>query len=172
MFGGPARGPEEPFTQRHMDLAASVQAGLGRGRPAHDCFAGVGDRDTQPVMAGGVGLNGVANGKILRAGKFEKIWIQPAAGDAGGAVGSALSAYHKHKVGARRLNGSLDGMKGAYLGPSFDRGEIERRLTAAGAKFTVYSDTELLRAHRRCAGRRQSRRLVSGPHGVRSARLG
>jgi carbamoyltransferase len=89
-------------------------------------------------------LNCVTNGKLLRSGRFKNIWIQPASGDAGGAVGAAMAAYHIHKGQPRHLNGRLDGMKGAYLGPSFENDDIERRLKAAGANFTAYADAELL----------------------------
>ncbi len=91
-------------------------------------------------LAGGVALNCVANGKVLRDGSFKRIWIQPAAGDAGGAVGAALAAYHQHLGRARRTNGALDGMQGSYLGPEFSQAEIEKRLAAAGARFTTVSD--------------------------------
>src|SRR5260370_35507689 len=87
-------------------------------------------------MAGGVALKGVANGKVLRDGHFDNIWIQPAAGDAGGAVGAALAAYHLFKGQSRQTNGA-DGMSGAFLGPSFPQAEIERRLFAAGRNGAV-----------------------------------
>ena len=87
-------------------------------------------------MAGGVALNCVANGKVLRDGKFEHIWIQPAAGDAGGSLGAALIAYHLFKDNPRDVNTNvMDAMQGAYLGPSFEQGDVERRLTACGARF-------------------------------------
>ena len=88
-------------------------------------------------LAGGVALNCVGNGKVLRDGAFKRIWIQPAAGDAGGSLGAALAAYHMHFGRPRHVNGALDGMQGAYLGPEFSQAEIEQRLAAAGAKFTV-----------------------------------
>jgi carbamoyltransferase len=91
-----------------------------------------------------VGLNCVVNGKVLRNRKFEGLWIQPASGDAGGAVGAALAAYHIHKGGPRRLASDLDGMKGAYLGPSFETSEIECRLKAANARFITCNDADLL----------------------------
>jgi carbamoyltransferase len=94
-------------------------------------------------LAGGVALNCVANGKILRDGRFENIWIQPAAGDAGGAVGAALAACHLFKDQPRQINGA-DGMSGSFLGPSFSQADIERRMTAAGAKFTVLGETAML----------------------------
>jgi carbamoyltransferase len=97
-------------------------------------------------VAGGVALNCVANGKILRDGQFERIWIQPAAGDAGGSVGAAYAAYHLFKDQARQLNGVRDGMRGAYLGPAFDQAEIERRLAGIGAVFDVVSDDAMIEA--------------------------
>src|SRR5262249_21125399 len=95
-------------------------------------------------IAGGVALNCVASGKILRDGKFKKLWMQPAAGDAGGALGAALAAWHLHLGKDRHLNGALDGMQGSYLGPSYEQAEVERRLAAAGARFEVFADDSLL----------------------------
>lgn len=144
LFGGPARRPEERLTQRHMDLAASIQAVLEEVVLRMTCSLAAQTGSRNLCLAGGVALNCVANGKVLRAGRFKNIWIQPASGDAGGAVGAALAAYYIHKDQPRHLNGDLDGMKGAYLGPSFEDRDIERRLTAAGATFTTYNDEELL----------------------------
>jgi carbamoyltransferase len=136
LFGGPARKPGEMLNQTHMDLAASVQAvteeiviRLGRSVKKE-----TGARNI--CLAGGVALNCVANGKLLRENIFENIWVQPAAGDAGGAVGAAYVAYHGFMGQPRKLNGHLDGMAGSYLGPEFKDEEIAQRLTAAGAKFT------------------------------------
>jgi carbamoyltransferase len=95
-------------------------------------------------LAGGVALNCVANGKVLRDGKFDNIWIQPAAGDAGGAVGAALAAYHLHRGQPRVANAKLDGMSGAYLGPAFTDDECGGRLTAIGARFTRLEDDTLI----------------------------
>ena len=89
-------------------------------------------------------LNCVANGKILRDGRFERIWIQPAAGDAGGSLGAALTAYHRFKDQPRQLNGVRDAMSGAYLGPAFEQADIERRLREAGAVYDVASDEEMI----------------------------
>jgi carbamoyltransferase len=94
-------------------------------------------------LAGGVALNCVANGKVLRDGKFDQIWIQPAAGDAGGAVGAALAAYHQFK-GQPRVVGDTDGMSGAFLGPEFSQADIEQRLTAAGAHFNVLDEEAMV----------------------------
>jgi carbamoyltransferase len=146
LFGGPARKPEQWITQREMDLAASVQAVLEEAvlRMTRALAAETGQRNL--CLAGGVALNCVANGKILRDGRFERIWIQPAAGDAGGAIGAALCGYHRFKEQPRRLNGERDGMAGAFLGPAFSQQEIEERLYAVGANFDVLSDADLIDA--------------------------
>lgn len=144
LFGGPPRKPEQRLEQKHMDLAASVQAVLEEVvlkltrslRREH----GV----ENLCLAGGVALNCVANGKILRDGNWKNIWIQPAAGDAGGALGAALAGYHLFKNGPRgAMTKSGDRMAGSYLGPEFKQADIEKRLTDAGAKFEVLSDDEL-----------------------------
>src|SRR6266536_3102559 len=96
-------------------------------------------------LAGGVALNCVANGKILREGHFQNMWIQPAAGDAGGAVGAALAAYHLHAGKPReRTDNELDGMSGSYLGPRFDDGASALRLAAEGARFETLDDAALI----------------------------
>jgi len=140
LFGAPPRDPETPLTQRHMDLAASVQKVTEEImlRIARD-LARTYEIDNL-CLAGGVALNCVANGKILRDEAFKRIWIQPAAGDAGGSVGAALAAYHQHLDGPRKLNGALDAMHGSYLGPEFAQADIENRLEAAGAAFTTVAD--------------------------------
>jgi carbamoyltransferase len=145
LFGDPARKPEELLTQRHMDLAASIQAVLEEVvlRITRSLARETGIRNL--CLAGGVALNCVANGKVLRDGQFERIWIQPAAGDAGGALGAALAACHLYKAQPRHVNGCGDRMKGAYLGPCFSQTDIERRLAAAGAVYSVLDDCELLR---------------------------
>jgi carbamoyltransferase len=144
LFGGPPRQPEDKLTQRHMDLAASVQAVLEQIVLRMTCSLAAQTGARNLCIAGGVGLNCVANGKVLRTGRFEGIWIQPASGDAGGALGAALAAYHVHHRKPRHLNGDLDGMKGAYLGPRFEQSDIEARLTALGAAYDSCSDDELI----------------------------
>jgi carbamoyltransferase len=142
-FGGSARQDGEPLTQRHMDLAASVQ------KVTEEVMLRI-TRDLSRYgiknlcLAGGVALNCVANGKVLRDRHFEQVWIQPAAGDAGGALGSALAAYHMQLGQPRKLNGALDAMHGAYLGPEFSQDEIERRLAASGARFETLNEEALL----------------------------
>lgn len=134
LFDGPPRKPEEKLTQKHMDIAASLQniieeiilrltRALAKETNAENL-----------CLAGGVALNCVSNGKILRDGSFKNIWIQPAAGDAGGCVGAALAAYHQYLGHPRHVNKS-DGMSGGYLGPEYSQDEIEQRLTGAGAVF-------------------------------------
>jgi carbamoyltransferase len=139
LFGAPVRGPEQMLTPFHMDLAASIQAVLEEAvlRLTRALAKQTGARNL--CLAGGVALNCVANGKVLRDGSFENIWIQPAAGDAGGAVGAALAAVHLYQGHPRRPNGG-DGMAGALLGPSFIQADIEQRLTQAGARFSVVSE--------------------------------
>jgi carbamoyltransferase len=95
-------------------------------------------------LAGGVALNCVANGKLLRAGIFDQLWIQPAAGDAGGAVGAALAGYHLFLEKERKLNAARDAMHGSYLGPAFSNEDIRQRLVAAGASVQYLDDDELL----------------------------
>jgi len=146
LFEGPRRQPEELLTQRHMDLAASVQVVLEEVvlRMTRSLAAETGAKNL--CLAGGVALNCVANGRLLRDGYFEKIWIQPAAGDAGGALGAALTAYHSFKGQPRKVNRCCDNMKGSYLGPEFSQLDIEQRLSAAGAKYKVLGDNELFDA--------------------------
>ncbi|MFZ2159778.1 MAG: carbamoyltransferase [Bradyrhizobium sp.] len=143
LFGQPVRRPDQLLTPFHMDVAASIQAVLDEAvlRLTRSLAKQTGSKNL--CLAGGVALNCVANGKVLRDGHFENIWIQPAAGDAGGAVGSALAAHHIFKGQPRKTNGA-DGMAGSYLGPHFSQTEIERRLTAAGAKFAVLDEAAML----------------------------
>jgi len=145
LFGGPARKPNELLTQRHMDIAASVQAMLEDVVLQMTRSLAEETGETALVLAGGVALNCVANGKILRDGRFQKIWIQPAAGDAGGALGAALYAYHAFFGRNRTVQPSKDSMNGAYLGPEYCQEEIEQRLTAAGARFRVLSEEQMIR---------------------------
>lgn len=143
LFGAPVRGSEQMLTSFHMDIAASIQAVLEEAvlRLTRTLAKQTGARNL--CLAGGVALNCVANSKVLRDGKFEDIWIQPAAGDAGGAVGAALAAVHLYKGHPREPN-SGDSMAGALLGPSFAQVDIERRLTAAGARFKVFSEDKVV----------------------------
>lgn len=145
LFGGPPRKSDEPLTQRHMDLAASLQAVTEEVVLRITRALAAEYRIPNLCMAGGVALNCVANGKILRDGAFKRLWVQPAAGDAGGALGAALAAYHgiAHK---ERNVGTGDAMRGSYLGPAFGQDEIERRLKAVGARFVVLDDAALINA--------------------------
>ncbi|MCA1615457.1 MAG: carbamoyltransferase [Acidobacteria bacterium] len=139
MFGGPPRKAESELTQREMDLARSVQDVTEEAmlRMARHVHAETGERNL--CLAGGVALNCVGNGRILREGPFERVWIQPAAGDAGGSLGAALSVWHQYLGNARDVRevcgGHADGMRGSYLGPSFDAEEIEGFLDSAGASY-------------------------------------
>jgi carbamoyltransferase len=145
LFGHPVRTPDQLLTAFHMDIAASIQAVLEEAvvRMTRSLAKQTGLRNL--CLAGGVALNCVANGKVLRDGHFEGIWIQPAAGDAGGAVGAALSAYHGF-AGQRRKRNGTDGMAGSYLGPQYSQEEIERRLTAARAKFSMLDEAAMIDA--------------------------
>ena len=144
LFGHAYRSPEGQLDQRHMDLAASIQAVLEEVvlRLGRSLAAETGMRNL--CLAGGVALNCVANGKLLRDGAFERIWIQPASGDAGGALGAALAGYHMHAGQERRLNGGMDAMAGSYLGPHYETAEIQERLASAGARFTTLDDEALV----------------------------
>jgi len=143
LFGGPARRPESPLTQREMDLARSVQevveeAMLGICRRA---YQETGMKDL--VLAGGVALNCVGNGRILREGPFDNIWIQPAAGDAGGAVGAALFAWYKCLGNKREADGTDDSQRGSYLGPDFNDKQILEFLQSNDIPYIACSEDEL-----------------------------
>jgi carbamoyltransferase len=143
LFGGRPRDPESQLTQREMDLAASIQVVT---EEVVIKLAKAIQRSTQQknlCLAGGVALNCVANGRLLREGIFDKIWIQPAAGDAGGAIGAALAIHHLMLNQPRQINPN-DSMKGAFLGPEFCQCEIERRLTDIGAVFRTMPEDQLI----------------------------
>jgi carbamoyltransferase len=144
LFGEPVRAPEDQLSQFHMDIAASVQAVteeivLKMAKALRQEY-GI----TNLCLAGGVALNCVANGKAHRDGAFENIWVQPAAGDAGGALGAALAAYHIHKDGERAPAEGRDRMQGSYLGPEYRQDDIAERLKAAGAVFVTLGEDEII----------------------------
>jgi carbamoyltransferase len=144
LFGGPARKAEQRLTQREMDLAASVQAITEEVmlKLAQGVQKDTGEKNL--CLAGGVALNCVANGKLLRKKYFDRLWMQPAAGDAGGALGAAYVAYHLHKAQPRTLGTGMDAMRGGYLGPQFLQQDIEERLRKAGAVFEKLDDQKLI----------------------------
>lgn len=144
LFGLPERSSESPLEQVHMDLAASIQAVTEEIvlRLARAVRQETGLKNI--CLAGGVALNCVANGKLLRSGIFEKIWVQPAAGDAGGALGAALSAEYLHFKSPRQVATKRDAMQGSYLGSVYSDDEIETRLEKAGARFERLSEAEML----------------------------
>jgi len=144
LFGGPPRKAEQQLDQRHMDLAASVQAVTEHVLliMARTVAKETGMKNL--CLAGGVALNCVANGKLIKDGAFENIWVQPAAGDAGGALGAALLAYHGYKQQPRTVPKHGDSMKGSYLGPEYSQNDIEARLTQLGATFDVLDDKTLM----------------------------
>ncbi|MDA8536955.1 carbamoyltransferase [Alphaproteobacteria bacterium] len=146
LFGTPMRTSETgALTEFHINLASSIQEVTERilFHIAKTLAADLGE--TNLCLAGGVALNCVANGKLLRSGLFRDIWVQPAAGDAGGSIGAALAYYHLALDGPRSLSGS-DQMKGAYLGPSFSEAEIEQCLNSVGASYHRLDDDELFEA--------------------------
>jgi carbamoyltransferase len=143
LFGGPPRKPESPLTQREMDLAASIQ------KVTEDVVSRLALTARRELgadylcMAGGVALNCVANGRLLREGTFRDLWIQPAAGDAGGAIGAALAGWHLYEDAPREVDGD-DRMRGSYLGPSFGEADIKDALDRAGARYQCLSEDRLL----------------------------
>lgn len=144
LFGGPPRKAESPLTQREMDLAASVQSVTEDIviQLAQGIANSTGQRNL--CLAGGVALNCVANGKLQKENIFERIWIQPAAGDAGGAIGAALAAYHIMHNKPRTIVADKDGMKGSYLGPSYSQDEIDKYLDSVGAVYETLTDDETI----------------------------
>ncbi len=149
LFGEPVRGPADQLKSFHMDVAASIQAVLDEAviRLARGVAKQTGEKNI--CLAGGVALNCVTNGKLRREGIFSDIWVQPAAGDAGGAVGAALAATHTF-ANQPRTTGRTDAMSGALLGPGFSQSEIERRLTEASARFISVDFDEMIRTTARC----------------------
>jgi carbamoyltransferase len=144
IFGGPPREPESQLTQREMDLARSVQevCELVMMRLTQHAHRTTGLDNL--CLAGGVALNCVGNGKLLRNGPFKRIWIQPAAGDAGGALGCAQLIWHRHLDKPRTVVPGKDAMKGAYLGPAYSEAEIETYLKSVSAPFTKLETSALL----------------------------
>lgn len=146
LFGEPVRTPDQRLTQFHMDVAASAQA-VTEEVVLRLCRALRKEYGLSKLcLAGGVALNCVANGKVWKEGIFDDIWVQPAAGDAGGALGAALAAYYGNFEQPRTVPNGLDGMSGSYLGPAFAQADIEARLTAAGAKFVVLGEEAVIDA--------------------------
>ena len=143
LFGGPARKPEAKLTQKHFDIARSIQVVteeiiLKIAATVHK------ELDAEYLcLAGGVALNCVSNGRLLRESPFKDIWIQPAAGDAGGALGAALSIWYEYLGNPRNADGQQDAMNGSYLGKQFDRPEIKEYLDSIKAVYTEVSDQEL-----------------------------
>jgi carbamoyltransferase len=170
LFGGPPRAPESPLTQRDMDLAASVQVVTEEimERMCRHLHAETGMDNL--CLAGGVALNCVANGKVLRNGPFKKLWVQPAAGDAGGALGAALFAWHQ-LLGNARDGASIDRQKGSLLGPRFDNAYIKGFLDRVGASYHFHTDDALadcvskMLAEQKVIGRFQGR-MEFGPRAL------
>jgi len=171
LFGGPPREPETRLAQKEMDLARSIQVVCEEVmlRMARTVHRATGRENL--CLAGGVALNCVANGRILREGPFKRLWIQPAAGDAGGALGVALLAYYRYFHGERRLNGARDQMQAALLGPAFTEGEIEAFLRAQGAPYrrldheSLIGEVADILAHEKVVGWFQGR-MEFGPRAL------
>lgn len=144
LFGGPPRAAESPVTQREMDIAASIQKVTEEVvlRLAHTVQAETGEENL--CLAGGVALNCVANGRIVREGPFKRIWVQPAAGDAGGALGAASVIWHEYLGKEREPSGGGDRMHGSYLGPRYGADEVRRQLDEARAVYHELPDNELM----------------------------
>ncbi len=145
LFGAPPRPVEAQLTQKHMDIAASIQEVTEEVvlRLARSLVKETGEKNL--CLAGGVALNCVANGRVLREGSQDRLWIQPAAGDAGGALGAALAAYHIHLKQPRQPTDVGDFMKGGYLGPDFSDEEISKRLEGVGARFEILEENDLIK---------------------------
>lgn len=144
LFGGAPRKQESILTQREMDLAASIQVVVEEVvlKLARNVAKITGEKNL--CLAGGVALNCVANGKLLKEKIFDRLWIQPAAGDAGGALGAALGAYHIMLNRPRKVSKGMDAMKGSYLGPEFSQQEINDQLRRCGAIFEMLTEDEVV----------------------------
>ena len=144
LFGGPPRKSETKITQRHMDLAASIQKVVEEiiVKIAKNIATQTGEKNL--CLAGGVALNCVANGILLKKKIFDNIWIQPAAGDAGGALGAALATWYLHYKKERNINSKIDTMKGSFLGPEYTEKQIEEELSAIDAKYYKLSEIEII----------------------------
>ncbi|HUO86243.1 MAG TPA: carbamoyltransferase [Thermoanaerobaculia bacterium] len=142
LFGGPARQPETPITQRERDLARSIQVVTEEAVLRLARFARQATGERHLCLAGGVALNCVANGVLLREGVFDDLWIQPAAGDAGGALGAALAVWHQAFDRPRSVSPGRDAMRGSYLGPEFPAEDVRAFLDAHGYPFRHLADDE------------------------------
>ena len=145
LFGQKVRNPEnEKLTQFHMDIAASIQSATEEIVLKLVSSLSTDFNSENLCMAGGVALNCVANGKVLKSGKFKNIWIQPAAGDAGGSLGAALAFWYKELKNKRNPSSKKDEMRGSYLGPSFNNEEVEKSLKFLNAKYEKKNDKDLI----------------------------
>ena len=144
LFGFTPRDPEELLNQDHMDLASSIQSVTEEVVLRIAKSLAKETKQNNLCLAGGVALNCVANGKLLKEGYFDNIWVQPASGDAGGAVGAALTAYYHHQNNIRTIEPNSDRMFGSYLGPKFNNDEVETSLKSLGANYKKLSDDEIV----------------------------
>ena len=143
LFGGPPRKPEEKVTQREMDMAASIQKVTEEVMLRIERYVYEQTGLKNLCMAGGVALNCVGNGRLLREGPFKNIWVQPSAGDAGGALGAALAIWHHYLDRPREVDGKEDKQYGSYLGPHFDNSEIKKFLDENGYPYREYTEEDL-----------------------------
>lgn len=143
LFGAPPRKPESELSQKEMDLARSIQVVTEEIvlKLSETIYKETSNKNL--CLAGGVALNCVSNGRLIREGKFEEVWIQPAAGDAGGAIGAALLGWYQYYDNGREVSSSSDKMHGSYLGPKYSAGEINKELGEFDAQSTKYSSNEL-----------------------------
>ncbi len=144
LFGRPPRKPDETIDQFYMDIAASIQAALEEIILKLTRSLAVEFKINNLCLAGGVALNCVANGKIAKDGAFNNVWVQPAAGDAGAAIGAALAVTYLKNNNERKVLKHQDAMKGSYLGPEFNQNEIEKTLSSIGANFTTLEEKQLI----------------------------
>ncbi len=142
LFGGPARAPETPIGKREMDLARSIQVVTEEIMQKIARFARAITGKKNLCLAGGVALNCVSNGKLVRTGLFDEVWVQPAAGDAGGSLGAALYAWYRVQGNPRKTDGRRDAMKGGFLGPGFDRDQVKRFLDLNQLPYTELADAD------------------------------
>jgi carbamoyltransferase len=144
LFGGSIRKPESPITQKEMDLAASIQKVTEEILILLAKNIAKETKEKNLCLAGGVALNCVANGVLLKSKIFDNIWVQPAAGDAGGALGAALSVWYLHYKNERRISHKRDSMMGTYLGPKFENSEVETQLNICGANFKKLNEDDMI----------------------------
>ena len=172
LFGGPARAPETPIGKREMDLARSIQVVTEEIMEKIARFARAITGKRNLCLAGGVALNCVSNGKLVRSKLFDEIWVQPAAGDAGGSLGAALYAWYRVQGNKRKTDGRRDAMKGGFLGPGFTQDQVKGFLDLNELALHRDARRRAQRVPGQGARRREGGGPAPGPDGVRPARIG